>query len=1038
MDQNLNLNVDLTRVLAQVDQLTERVGQLETGAEDFRKAAGGGFEAVGRSASDMNKDFKNTQSILKGLEKDLRDMEKIKAAGGRVDEKVYDRVNKDIVKYRNNLGALKAELKKVGDQTSMVGQASEKTFSRLNQYLTGAAIVYAGKQLMELAVSLDVVNAKSKTVFGQYAADLDVVAQKVAKSMGMTGMQYKKAASAIGDLLVPMKFSRKEAFVLSTGLLQLSGALSEWTGGMYSAEEVSRIFTKAMLGEREELKSLGVSITEADVQERLLEKGQAKLTGTMLKQAEAIATMELIQEKSVDAQTAFAASGDSLRRQYAELQASFKTLGGTLAVELIPVFQKFFGFINNNLPAILKWAKYIGIATLGIIGYRKGVQLAMLINKAFQLSMAATPWGAVLAAIGLIGGALASYFLLSDKAADSSERFVQSQEDIDNSKAAGAIDDMSAAMWDFADGTDEAVKKINAALGTLTADQLQKTREQLEAEIVKSKDTIAQIEADIAKMGPDDPAKTNFAEMLAVNQQGLENLRTALDATIERMGKLTGEPVTPTIDYSKVSTAELEKQLEKLSEVREDLLTNEQKEVKKSIEFELGKRKKAADLAEKIERERKEHEKLLEDTFSKTKQRIMEKDSAWREKVRQDDFDKERLTTDQLIAERQRLTDKYGELLNTGDVAQNEANQRRLEYVNKELDYQMSIENKKKEAIRNTYGDMVEFARSAYKETEQGQKEALKRELELLMALRTTGVISAEEFSAAFAKLNDQIAGMDTFAKEHPLASMLGLDEKELDAVQTGYDSIMSTMDTLVQRQIDDSTALIDDLTRRIDETTSLYQAEVALKVAGYANDAEQQRKSLDQMKLARAAEMKDKEKAIQTQRTLDAIKQSMNLATTASELISELGGSVIGLVIAGIAIASMFALFATAKTKASEVTQMEKGGPLKGPSHRHGGMRIEGTNIEVEGDEFLVNKHSAFKYGSLIRAINQDNPDAIKIAFNRQFLSKPVIIMPQKDFDDSKKLGRIVELLSQGTVVVGDGFIMERKKGYTKKIYLN
>lgn len=47
--------------------------------------------------------------------------------------------------------------------------------------------------------------------------------------------------------------------------------------------------------------------------------------------------------------------------------------------------------------------------------------------------------------------------------------------------------------------------------------------------------------------------------------------------------------------------------------------------------------------------------------------------------------------------------------------------------------------------------------------------------------------------------------------------------------------------------------------------------------------------------------------------------------------------------------------------------------------SHSQGGHRIEGTNIEVEGNEWVVNKKSSKKYNTLLNAINDDNAVEIK-----------------------------------------------------------
>lgn len=49
-------------------------------------------------------------------------------------------------------------------------------------------------------------------------------------------------------------------------------------------------------------------------------------------------------------------------------------------------------------------------------------------------------------------------------------------------------------------------------------------------------------------------------------------------------------------------------------------------------------------------------------------------------------------------------------------------------------------------------------------------------------------------------------------------------------------------------------------------------------------------------------------------------------------------------------------------------------GGLLNGPSHSKGGMKVQGSNIEVEGGEFIVNKKSTAKNLDLLTQINSQN----------------------------------------------------------------
>ena len=59
---------------------------------------------------------------------------------------------------------------------------------------------------------------------------------------------------------------------------------------------------------------------------------------------------------------------------------------------------------------------------------------------------------------------------------------------------------------------------------------------------------------------------------------------------------------------------------------------------------------------------------------------------------------------------------------------------------------------------------------------------------------------------------------------------------------------------------------------------------------------------------------------------------------------------------------------------------QFAKGGILKGPSHKNGGMQISGTNQFVEGGEFIVNKHSTKKYfGELVKINNNTSVKPIE-----------------------------------------------------------
>lgn len=217
-------------------------------------------------------------------------------------------------------------------------------------------IIGYGKELFRLGTEMEVLTRKAQTVFGEALPQVTEAAEQNAAAMGLTVSQYTDASAAIGDLLIPMGFQREEAANISTELVDLSGALSEWTGGQIEATEVTKILGKAVLGEREQLKTLGISIQEADVKARLADKGLTGLTGTMLQQAKAAVTLELITEKSADAQAAFAANADTNIRTQAELNAKFTDIQETLATALVPVFGR---LLQAALPVVESFTDFV-------------------------------------------------------------------------------------------------------------------------------------------------------------------------------------------------------------------------------------------------------------------------------------------------------------------------------------------------------------------------------------------------------------------------------------------------------------------------------------------------------------------------------------------------------------------------------------------------------------------------------------------------------------------------------------------------------
>jgi len=316
----------------------------------------------------------------------------------------------------------KAVLQEVKAAAVGVGKALGDVSKIASGFVLGQGLIAAPNIVSDLrntAQQLELQMQKANVVFGDQIGVVKEWAAENAHAMGMTKREATNAAASFADLLIPMGFTREAAAKMSTDVVGLSGALSEWSGGTRSAAEVSRILAKAMLGERESLKELGISITEADVQARLLQKGQAELTGEMLAQAKAVATQELIFEKSKDAQTAFAQGAGTAARRQAEFSAAIKEWKETAALALAEGFLMMQGAAARALPAIEATVKFLADHKEILAGVAATILAAMvpaivawtaatwahvvaLTAQAVAFAAANAPLIALAAAIGLV------------------------------------------------------------------------------------------------------------------------------------------------------------------------------------------------------------------------------------------------------------------------------------------------------------------------------------------------------------------------------------------------------------------------------------------------------------------------------------------------------------------------------------------------------------------------------------------------------------------------------------------------------------
>lgn len=172
---------------------------------------------------------------------------------------------------------------------------------------------------------------RAAIVFGDQLGYVELQASKLSKKIGVTNNEFVAMTANVADLLIPLDFSRERASKMAIEVQQLSGALNEWSAGRIGVKGVSEILTKAMLGETETLKQLGIGIRKDSEEYTALVKQKQAVGAASKAQAEAEAILELLYKKSADAQAGYVASGNELLRFQTSSQRGWRQMKESMA-----------------------------------------------------------------------------------------------------------------------------------------------------------------------------------------------------------------------------------------------------------------------------------------------------------------------------------------------------------------------------------------------------------------------------------------------------------------------------------------------------------------------------------------------------------------------------------------------------------------------------------------------------------------------------------------------------------------------------------
>jgi regulator of sigma D len=245
--------------------------------------------------------------------------------------------------------------------------------------------------------------------------------------------------------------------------------------------------------------------------------------------------------------------------------------------------------------------------------------------------------------------------------------------------------------------------------------------------------------------------------------------------------------------------------------------------------------------------------------------------------------------------------------------------------------------------------------------------------------------------------------------------------QKTLDKIQTAIQAFQTSIQAIQQSVSDFYNFQFDQLekrNKRLQET-----------ILGDSEEANAKR--LEAERIYNAERTRLEKQQTKTSLQLSRLQALANVAEAITKAFT--AGPILGQIAAGIVAAASAVQVGIISQQISAVDSYRRGGLLRrqgggflvnGPAHEYGGVKYQGGGIELEGNEAVINRQSAVRFGNLLNQINMagggnalvSNFDDSRIveAIAKQRMEPIRAYVVESDITRKQEITRRLELLSQ------------------------
>tara|TARA_R110002012_G_scaffold265589_1_gene448996 strand:+ start:704 stop:2779 length:2076 start_codon:yes stop_codon:yes gene_type:complete len=253
---------------------------------------------------------------------------------------------KKLDEFNNKINLAKKRLQDLSDKSTKVGRSLS--------FAITLPLIGLSTFALKAASDAEEIRSKYGTVFQDMRDQSEKTAKQLAKDFGLSGTKARELLGNTGDLLTGFGFSQESALDLSKQVNELAVDLASFTNFSGGAEGASSALTKALLGEREALKSLGVSVIEEDVKTQVAINSSNGMTFATERQAKAYATLVIAQNQSKNAIGDFARTSTSFANRLRIFRARLQDVAEVFGSVILPPATK---LLNKVISMMEKFAE---------------------------------------------------------------------------------------------------------------------------------------------------------------------------------------------------------------------------------------------------------------------------------------------------------------------------------------------------------------------------------------------------------------------------------------------------------------------------------------------------------------------------------------------------------------------------------------------------------------------------------------------------------------------------------------------------------